>query len=104
MLVRNPLPAKDSGATVGVVAAVACELGATVAVAAEHAVSSNVAAPAHAMRACVQGEGKVTPTRIAERSRLSRHRCEENSRYDNALRAPCHAAGTGAHRPARRAH
>src|SRR5580700_336521 len=104
MLVRNPVPANGDGATVGVDPADVLELGVTVAVVPPHALSSRIAAQAPNAWACVEGEGTVTSRRIAERSRLSRCRCEENPTHGNELSPPCHAARTGRCTSARLAH
>src|SRR6202051_2097482 len=104
MAVRNPLPTNGCDAAVGLSDAAGLVLGVTIAVVAPHALTSRVATHAPAARACVQGEGKVTPPRIAERSRLSRRRCEDNRPHGNALCTPRHPLGTRTCRATRRAH
>src|SRR5450631_1453989 len=104
MLVRKPAPAKGCAAAVGAAVADVLELGVTVTLAGPHAVMSRVAMHATAARARLQGEGRVTSPRIAEPSRLSRCRYEDNPTHGNALRASCHALGPGTRRAARRAH
>jgi hypothetical protein len=65
MSVRNPLPTKGCDATLELADAAGLVLGVTIAVVPPHADTSRVATHAPAARACVQGEGKVTPPRIA---------------------------------------
>jgi len=82
----------------------AIELGVTVAGGAPHALSSRVDRHAPAARARAQAEDKVTSPRIAERSRLSRYRCEDNPTHGNALCIASCAIGAGTCRAARCAH
>src|ERR1700693_369945 len=104
MSVRNPLPANGCDAAVGLADAAGLVLGVTIAVVDPHALTSRVATHAPAARACVQGEGKVTLPRIAEPSRLSRCRCEDNRTHGNALCTPRHPPGARTRRASRRAH
>src|ERR1700726_2094197 len=103
MSARKPDPANGLGAAVGTDEADVLELGVTVALGAPHALS-RVTMDAVAARARAQAEGKSTSPRIAEPSRLSSYRCEENPTHGTALRSSRHAPGGGTRRPACRAH
>ena len=82
------------------------ELGVTVAAGAPHAVSTSAAASAPVARARATDGCKVTPSRIAEGSRLSGHRSGHNPSDGDTLRAPRdtawargHGSACGADRP-----